>query len=164
MPLSPVLFIICTKGFKALLEDAACRGSLQGIKVATGAPIISHLLFTDDNLLFARVDLVSASSLQNVIKLYEAASGQQVNFQKSSVCFSSNVPRVVAKNIKPLLNVGVVAIHTKYLGLPSTILRSRREIFDPPCTKISGMVEVEGPVYFECWEGSAHKIGGSGDP
>lgn len=51
-PLSPYLFVICTKGLSALLNKAETNGVLQGIRVCHGAPSVHHLFFVDDNFLF----------------------------------------------------------------------------------------------------------------
>ncbi|KAK2638853.1 hypothetical protein Ddye_026648 [Dipteronia dyeriana] len=53
-PLSPYLFLICAKGLASLISRAEADGSIHGIKVARGAPSISHQPFVDDCLIFAR--------------------------------------------------------------------------------------------------------------
>ncbi|CAL1376979.1 unnamed protein product [Linum trigynum] len=44
-PLSPLLFVICTEGFAALLRKSISDGKLEGVKVAPRAPRILHLFF-----------------------------------------------------------------------------------------------------------------------
>ncbi|CAL1403132.1 unnamed protein product [Linum trigynum] len=44
-PLSPLLFVLCTEGFAALLRKAISEKRLEGVKVAPRAPRISHLFF-----------------------------------------------------------------------------------------------------------------------
>lgn len=51
-PLSPYLFLICAKGLSGLLHQGEQQGWLHGCRVARGAPVISHLLFADNSLLF----------------------------------------------------------------------------------------------------------------
>lgn len=46
--LSPYLFLLCAEGLTALIRDAQRKGSLHGVKICRGAPIITHLLFVDD--------------------------------------------------------------------------------------------------------------------
>lgn len=53
-PLSPYLFILCVEGLSELLQHREMSGRLHGCKVANGAPIITHLFFTDDSFLFCR--------------------------------------------------------------------------------------------------------------
>lgn len=50
--LSPYLFIICVEGLSILIQDAERKGLQHGFGVGRGAPYISHLLFTDDAIIF----------------------------------------------------------------------------------------------------------------
>ena len=51
-PLSPYLFLLCAEGFTSLLAKAKIEGRIHGVSICRKAPTISHLLFTDDSLLF----------------------------------------------------------------------------------------------------------------
>ncbi|CAI8613075.1 unnamed protein product [Vicia faba] len=55
------------------------------------APIISHLLFTDDCFLFFKVVPNEASEMKNILDTYEEASGQAINLQKSELFCSRNI-------------------------------------------------------------------------
>lgn len=79
-------------------------------------------------------------NLHNVIRTYEIAPGQTVNFQNSSICFSPNIDQALVTNIKNVFGIEVVEHHAKYLGLPSSISRNKRGIFAPICTRVSGVV------------------------
>ncbi|KAM6601781.1 hypothetical protein CsatA_021390 [Cannabis sativa] len=90
-PLSPYLFLLCAEGFSSLLRQKEIDRSLPGIKVARRAPAISHLLFADDSFLFCQAAINSCNVIKEVLDVYERATGQKVNFQKSSLYFSPNV-------------------------------------------------------------------------
>ncbi|XP_062028661.1 uncharacterized protein LOC133744595 [Rosa rugosa] len=128
-PLSPYLFLLCTEVFSALLERKVGNGELQGIKVCEGAPTIHHLLFADDSLLFGKATLHECLHIQNVLHDYELASGQQINFSKSSIVFSKRVPEVDKCAMTGFLGVSIEAKHEKYLGLPTYLGRNRTEPF-----------------------------------
>ena len=51
-PLSPYLFLLCAKGFSSLLARVEAENRLHGVSIFRRAPSISHLLFTNDSLLF----------------------------------------------------------------------------------------------------------------
>ena len=56
--------------------------------------------------------------ISDVLDLYAVASGQCINFEKSSVYFSSNTSRVQRDSIKNVLRVREVEKFESYLGLP----------------------------------------------
>lgn len=60
---------------------------------------------------------------------HEAPSGQPVNYQKSAVFLSSNVRRDKQREIKQALGVNKDIGDSKYLGLPSLIGRSKKNVF-----------------------------------
>jgi len=61
-PFSPYLFILCADVLSGLLSKEELK-KIHGIQVARKAPIISHLLFADDSLLFARANVVAAETI-----------------------------------------------------------------------------------------------------
>lgn len=60
---------------------------------------------------------------------YEQASGQSINYNKSTVCFSSNTPTETRAMISNCIAVPIAADFGKYLGLPSVIGRNKGEVF-----------------------------------
>ncbi|XP_073119425.1 uncharacterized protein [Henckelia pumila] len=110
-----------TEGFSALLQSEVNHGTLHGVKVARKAPAISHLFFADDCFLFFRASLEECTCIKDCLNKYELASGQIVNFNKSSISFSSNVPSDLKNSICETLGVGYTTNHGNYLGLPSLI-------------------------------------------
>lgn len=52
--LSAYLFILCADGMASLVNRVEALDLVRGFQVARGAPSVSHLLFTDDSLLFFR--------------------------------------------------------------------------------------------------------------
>ncbi|XP_024178732.1 uncharacterized protein LOC112184727 [Rosa chinensis] len=67
--------------------------------------------------------------MKELIETYGRASGQLVNFNKSSVVFSKNVTRVMQQEISSFLGVQVVESHEKYLGLPTYVGRKMTTTF-----------------------------------
>ena len=92
-PLSPCLFLLCAKGFSALIHEAARNQQINGISICRGCPLITHLFFTDDSLLFYKAKEQECHTLVTILNRYEEASGQKINIDKSSVFFSLNTPQ-----------------------------------------------------------------------
>ena len=62
--------------------------------------------------------------------MHEKASGQMVNFEKSTITFSSNVYDQLKGEIPSLLEVTQEMPSGKYLGLPSLVGRNKKAAFD----------------------------------
>lgn len=74
-PLSPFLFILCAEGLSSLVSSVVWSGEIKGLKVAHGLPVISHLFFVDDSLLFVEASDKAALAWKQILCLYERASG-----------------------------------------------------------------------------------------
>jgi hypothetical protein len=86
------LFFLCVEALSALLYKANGEGVLTRFPPLEGGPWISHLFFADDSLLFCRANIAQWNCLTNVLKIYEDASGQRLNNNKTSLFFSKNTP------------------------------------------------------------------------
>jgi hypothetical protein len=93
-PLSPYLFIFCANVLSGLISKAQSQKKIHGIRIAHGAPEISHLLFADDSLFFCRANKKEAQVIKDIITNYQEASGQLVNMDKSEMIFSKHTPMI----------------------------------------------------------------------
>ena len=73
--------------------------------------LLSHLFFASDSLIFCKASLAERESLQRVLKVYEQASGQQLNWAKTSLFFTSNASREVQEEIKRRFGAQVIKQH-----------------------------------------------------
>ncbi|KAH9684395.1 reverse transcriptase domain-containing protein [Citrus sinensis] len=128
-PLSPYLFILCADGLSSLIRRQERNGLIHGVRIARGAPSVSHLFLADDSFLFFRANDNEANLIKHLLAVYGRASGQVVNFSKSSISFSANVVESVSREICAILEVNSTANHGAYLGLPSAIGRKKKEVF-----------------------------------
>lgn len=128
-PLSPYLYIICAEGLSILIKDAMQRGVLHGVSICQGAPMVSHLLFADDSFLFFRANEGETRAMKDILRIYEEASGQEVNFAKSEVFFSRNVQGPTRDSNAAAFGVSVALGTGRYLGLPSMVGQGKKAMF-----------------------------------
>jgi hypothetical protein len=69
-PLSHFLFILGTEVISCLLFRSESQDLLKGIKIARNCSPISHLLFADDLILFAKATSSEANILRSVLNCY----------------------------------------------------------------------------------------------
>ncbi|KAL6138171.1 hypothetical protein ACLB2K_063456 [Fragaria x ananassa] len=104
-------------------------GSLPGIEICEQAPAVNHLLFADDNMLYAKASTQACNMIQEVIEIYSRASSQVVSMAKSYVVFRKNVKVEVQEVLAEVLGMKVVVVHERYLGLPTYVGRKKSESF-----------------------------------
>ena len=128
-PLSPYLFILCAQGLSSLLEDAEIRGLIHGAQICRGASKFSHLLFADDSVFFFRASEAECLVFNNILSLYEKASGQAMNFNKSRIFYNSDVHERKKLDLSISLGVSQALDTSSYLGLPTLIRTNKKYVF-----------------------------------
>ena len=103
--------------------------TLTGIKLAPTAPSVNHLLFANDSLLQLEAITESAAAVNDILQVYEAASGQVINREKSSILFSKNCSRRLKDSILLAFGLRAEVQGGKYLGLPTYIGLDRAKAF-----------------------------------
>ena len=91
--------------------------------------MLTHLFFADDSLLFYKPRTQECQNLVVTLNLYEAVSGQKINADKSSIFFSNNTSPELKAEILEVMGLMQDSKHNKYLGLPSFIGKSKKEVF-----------------------------------
>ncbi|KAL0406310.1 UNVERIFIED_CONTAM: hypothetical protein Slati_3944900 [Sesamum latifolium] len=112
-----------------LEQNAEREGQLRGLAVCKGAPSITHLLFADDTLIFCQASPQSSHTVKRVLETYRGASGQEINFSKPSMAFSRNTDEELCLSIFSDLTIRRENKMELYLGLPSRVERSKRDLF-----------------------------------
>ncbi|CAA7062301.1 unnamed protein product [Microthlaspi erraticum] len=128
-PLSPYIFILCSEVLSGLCNRAQVEGRLPGIRVSKRSPIVNHLLFADDTMIFCKADPKSCKELLSILRKYEEASGQKINRQKSAITFSSKTDQAVRQQVKNALEIQQEGGNGKYLGLPEHFGRRKKDLF-----------------------------------
>lgn len=107
-PISPYLFLICAEGLSCILNKSSMQEG--GIVVAENAPKISHLLFAYDILLFFKANANATEQIESRLMAYCDASGQRINYDKSSIFFNKKCSGNLKKEVKEKVEVGTEAL------------------------------------------------------
>lgn len=135
-PLSPYLFILCTEVLSGLCLNAQQNGRLRGLQVAQRSPYVNHLLFADDTMIFCKTNERNCRELRDILRRYELSSGQCINQSKSTITFSAKTPEIIIDRVKASLGINQQGGMGKYLGLPETFGRSKKDVFTGMVDKI----------------------------
>ncbi|XP_061993910.1 uncharacterized protein LOC133711840 [Rosa rugosa] len=122
-PLSPYIFVLCMEKLSHLIHSATEVGQWKPIQSSQSGPLVSHLFFADDIILFAEASTTQAKVLKKCMDLFCSLSGQTVNFEKSKIYVSPNVRNNLAKSISRTCGSPLTKDLGKYLGMP--LLHSR---------------------------------------
>jgi hypothetical protein len=91
-----------TEVLSRLLIRQESQALLKGIKIARSCTPISHLLFVDDLILFAKATSLEAVNLNSYLNLYCRWSGQFINISKSPIHFSKNTATSTINSISDI--------------------------------------------------------------
>ncbi|KAA3490135.1 reverse transcriptase [Gossypium australe] len=136
--------------------SAKQAGLVKGAKVSRRESEIFHLLFADDCMKFREDTKQGARNMKEILKEYENCSGQCVNFNKSTIFYSSNTSAVAKELVTDLLGVRNSSNPEKYLGLPNAIPTFAMSCFLLTKT-LCGMIENKIARFW--WQKGAGKRG-----
>lgn len=74
-PLSPYLFILCSKVLSKLLLHEESRGTISRIKITNRCLSINHLMYANDTFIFCKADTSQARIFKGIIRQYCNWSG-----------------------------------------------------------------------------------------
>ena len=102
---------------------------ITGMRVTRACPSVSHLLFADDSIFFCKVEPRKCEEVMKVVRKYGKASGQCINFNKSSLLFGKRINATVRQEIKDALGIQNEGGMGTYLGIPEDISGSKCRLF-----------------------------------
>ncbi|GMI86725.1 hypothetical protein HRI_002341800 [Hibiscus trionum] len=120
-----------------MFDKATKLGLFSGIDVGRDEGIIniSHIQFADDLLMFSKASLGEIRNIKRVLRLFEIASGLQLNLNKCRL-YGLNVEDNTLKEWASVLGCSVGCFPSDYLGLPLGIKRNSAGIWDPVVKKM----------------------------
>jgi hypothetical protein len=140
-PPPPYFFILYAHGLSALLYKAERDGKIQGIKNCHETPNINHLFFADDSLILMKARVNDLKELKRIFEVYEWASGQIINKDKSSIIFSPSTRNSVRDQVKTIISIQSEVRSGNYLGLPISVGKSNKKTFEYLKKRISSRIQ-----------------------
>ncbi len=137
-PLFPYLFILCRKVLYRLIDRELMNGNFSGIKMNRGGPEISHVMYTDDIMLFSKASSKEVKALNGCLEKYCNWLGQLINQNKSRLIFSKVVPKEKQRVLKRLLQMKTLSKDASYLGAPLFTIRNKFKDFKFLHEKLEG--------------------------
>ncbi|XP_070669022.1 uncharacterized protein [Malus domestica] len=117
------------EGLSSLFNAWECKGKIKRVSVCKEALSVHHLLFADASFIFAPSSLKECMQIKLLLKKYEEASRQAMNFAKSCVAFSENLNVHDKQLLAGCLGMARVDYHDRYLGLPVYVGKAKKETF-----------------------------------
>lgn len=101
-----------------LISHASSNGLIKGLLLAPTAPILTHLFFADDAIIFGQANKEEIYQIINIFNVFTAASGQKINLQKSGLICGKGISPVLKAELASILNIPIWDTPGKYLGIP----------------------------------------------
>lgn len=128
--LSPLLFVLCMEGLTALINQALMQGRWKHVHPRNSTFKLTRLAFEDDFILFLRATKNGLKEAKEIIQQFCTASGQKVNFSKSTALLSHSASAIHYNNLIEALRVKKMDNNMLYLGVPLPFGRKKNCVFD----------------------------------
>ncbi|XP_041007958.1 uncharacterized protein LOC121252418 [Juglans microcarpa x Juglans regia] len=119
-----------------LLNKSFKDGIIGQFVQARGTPLISHLMYADDTVIFANGGKRSIRGLMKVLNLYEHWIGPVLSREKSAIFFSKRISLSRKSSILRITSFSEISFPFKYLGVPIVVSRLKVRDFSELLGKI----------------------------
>lgn len=121
---------MCMEKLSLAIQSEVSKGNWSPFKVPRNGPLVSHLLFADDVLLFTKASSSQARLVATILDKFGKASGLKVNVGKSRAFYSTGVPSSKARKCTDVTQIREAKSLEKYLGFPLIHGRSSKKDFE----------------------------------
>ncbi|KAJ6827143.1 uncharacterized protein M6B38_367850 [Iris pallida] len=112
-PLSPTLFIIATEILSRNLNKMGHRPSFSRFHTTSGCPLITHISYADDVLIFSSGDMHRVRQICQMLRRYEASSGNKAKCSIAAV----DLPFAVEENKAAINGFHIMApLHVSWMS------------------------------------------------
>lgn len=112
-----------------MLDRELSLGNLSSAKASVRGPALTHVMYTDDIVLFSKATRKDAKTLASCLEKYCVWSGQSLSRTKSGIFFSKHTTANYKRTIKQLLQMKSLKKDAVYLGAPLFMSRSPSKDF-----------------------------------
>lgn len=101
-----------------IIQQEVDHHHLASMKINCNYPVLSHIFFADDALLFLKAELSECQNIKRILDDYDYASGRLINYDKSGAFFSSDLCGTDMQLCSDFLDVDLMKGDSKYLRVP----------------------------------------------
>ena len=101
-----------------------------------GCPVVTHLAFADDVLIFTNGSITALKQIMQVLEAYQLSSGQLINVQKSGFLVHPTLSLARKRVIERITQFTRQELPIRYLGLPLYLGRSKSAYFVEVCQAV----------------------------
>nr|KYP54028.1 Retrovirus-related Pol polyprotein LINE-1 [Cajanus cajan] len=136
-PISPYIFVLCMERLFHLINMTIEHHIWKPICLSRSGPLISHLAFADDLVLFAEASTNQVEVIKACLNTFCDSAGLKVSQEKTRIFFSNNVGHVVRNEISSVFGFQRTNDLGKYLGIPTHHSRVNRVTYQGIIDKIN---------------------------
>ncbi|KAL4182770.1 hypothetical protein AMTRI_Chr11g151900 [Amborella trichopoda] len=132
--------------FSLMMTNIVNMGNFSGFKVGVRGPVISHLPYADDTLIFAEAKKEHMKNIERFLRCCEVVVGLKVNFAKTSLV-GINCNGAMAKDLARTLGCKMDSFPLVYLGLPISDKGFPTSIWDRVIQRVQVKLALWQPRY-----------------
>lgn len=92
------------------------KGHIQGLKIAWESPVLTHLMYADDLLIFGQANQEELLGVMGILNHFCAMSGQHISPEKSRLWLSKITSASSTQLVCQSYGAPLASPHERYLG------------------------------------------------